>query len=146
VTVGARHPPDAESAGQGILGGEGGDRGGGGAVAVQRHRVQGAPLTVAFAADLVQDQVVHVQLGVAVAAGVLAVRGDHPFAGVLPPAARVVAGAGLPGLALQVVEGGGVAFHDRVPDAVGDRFPGLDVGEVAALGCGGVVGEGAGVE
>jgi hypothetical protein len=69
-----------------------------------------------------------------------------PLAGVLPPAARVVPGAGLPGLALQVVQGGGVAFHDRDPDAVGDGLPGLDVLEVTAPGrCSGV-GQGAGVE
>ena len=139
VAVPALHPLDAEPSGQGVLGRESGDRGGARAVPVQRHRVQRPPLPVALAQDLVQDQVVHVQLRVAVAAGVLAERGDHPLAGVLPPAARVVSGAGLPGLALQVVQGGRVAFHDRVPDAVRDFFPALRGVQVAALSRGGRV-------
>ena len=38
------HPPDAEPAGQRVLRRQGGDRGGGRAVPVQRHRVQRPPL------------------------------------------------------------------------------------------------------
>ena len=76
------------------------------------------------------------QLGVAIAAGVLAERGDHPLPGVLPPATRVVPGSGLASFPLQVVEGSRVPLHDRVPDAVGDVLPGLNGLQVTVLGCG----------
>ena len=101
---------------------------------------------VRLAADLVQDQVVHVQLRVAVAAGVLAERRDHPLARVLPPSARVVAGPGLTGLALQVVQGGSIALHDRVPDLVGYALPAAGLVVSAGPGSGGGVGEGTGME
>ena len=87
VPVRAQHPSHPESAGKGVLHDQGGDRGRGRALPVQGHRVQRPPCAVGLAADLVQDQVVNVELRVAVAAGVLAERGDHPLAGVFPPAA-----------------------------------------------------------
>jgi hypothetical protein len=146
VAVAARHPADAEPPGERVLRGDRGDGGGGRAVPVQRHRVQRPPFPVGLPADLVQDQVVDVQLRVAVPAGVLPEGGDHPLAGIFPPAAGVVSGAGLAGLALEVVQRGGVALHDRVPDVLGDGLPLLAGVRLAALRCGGRVGQGAGVE
>ena len=87
VAVLALHPPDAEPEGQRLLRSQGSDRGCGGAVPVQGHRVQCPPLAVGFTEHFVQDQVVHVQLRVAVAAGVLAESGDHPSHG-RPPTGR----------------------------------------------------------
>ncbi len=83
---------------------------------VQCPGVQGPPRTVPFALDPVQHQVVNVQLRVPVAARVLREAADNELVGVFPPAggdavdlAAVVAGAGVAGFALEVVQGGLVA-------------------------------------
>jgi hypothetical protein len=84
VTVGALDPFDAELAAQRRLHHQGGDRRCGAAVLIERFGVRGAPRAVAFALDAVEDQVVDVELGVAVAAGVLGEAADDELVGVFP--------------------------------------------------------------
>ena len=72
----------------------------------------------------------------ATCAAVLPERRDYPLPSVLPATARVIASPGLSRLALQVIQGGGVAFHDRGPDAVGYPLPGCCSFAVGLL-CGG---------
>ena len=84
VPVRPRHPRHPEVPGQRGLGHRGGDGGGSALEPVQRPGVQLAPPPVPLGDHLVEDQVVHVQLGVPVAGGVLPERPDHPVPGVLP--------------------------------------------------------------
>ena len=92
--------------------------------------VRRSPPAVRCGFDPVQPQVVNVQLGLAVAAGVLGKHRDHQLVGVFPAAglgsvgfAAVVAGAGITRLPPQVLDEHPVADLDAVPDLRGHALP-----------------------
>ncbi len=142
MPVPPRHPRDAEVPGQGALGVDRGNRGGGALEPVQALGVELPPPAVPLGLDLGQHQVVDVQLRVPGPGSVLPERPDHPVPGVLPSAQLsrglragppVVAGAGHPRLVLQVLQGGGVALHDRIPHQRGLPLPLAGPGRVPGL-------------
>jgi hypothetical protein len=130
VPIGAADPADPEHARQGRLHHQRGDRCRRAPMLMQSLRIQGAVGAVSFPHHPVQDQVVDVQLGVPVPAGVLSERAHDEPVRVLPPPrpyapglTAVIAGAGIPGLALQVIQRCPVPRLHARPHIIRGLFP-----------------------